>query len=1139
MRLRQEFLDALKECGASAAQGISSFEGTNENQALRSSDPLETYRQQAGEEVHKTGDQGRRERRSAAASAATPFGNAEGNGAQGENLQYSSAMESIRNERAAFGRVAGAPHDLVEVSSSLGSTEARAEKEEAWWEGEKKSGSQRQVPRRGEVAHENGATRLQIEQGCQGDGADHHRMAKRQQQFTPGGEKRQGATMVAVAAVEEEGMQAQRSEVRRAAVGGAGRESEERGSAETNGADAKVMYGEDDGMEIAGPARSGEARPGGIQRGVADGDLEAKDGYWPGERSQSRRRRPQDACGMVVPLEGCAEAAPGQNQGAEVEVGNTGVWEHMAGEDGTPTGGTIMKVVIAGIEVSVPLPPDTFCAWRHRASPAGPPDAEDGEDNNRGRSSRTKTADRHPVAFTTNSESEATGGVAPSAGRPGRDDRTRSSSTQRAFSSANAVEGIAKVGASEDDQQRPDADTKRPFALGEDGDDNVGAGGVLSAGDNISAAGSSPALASGSYDKTFAVGHKGDANTDGEHHQRRRSSCQAAVVVTSTKPVTAAEEEVRQIEDGTRSRRSSQRHVHLGSAPLDEALTDRPGKLHSHHYPVGPTSADSVDVAVAVDGDTARNTQVTAASGAAGAPGEAAGGGTSANADGKDGNEAYFASSSEEENENKDEDAGAAAKENTQPPTDEAEGRNPRDNSTDGGVFDNSRRSFGTWGSSSLIEEDQTPAAAASAFAGGVGWRRLRRDTVTALVRQLGRVTAGRDRTRQQSWPRTDKDGEDCYLPPTPPLRQRLHHHHRRQSTPAPSPVTAATAPASYHDAEGGGGASLGEEFYGSGRRRHSESSRRRKSGGSSGIVDNSGGGGGRKAGGDIDKVRLEAIQAAGGMPFGFPVDNRCGGDGDDDCGGVVIGGRGGGRGEKGTGERTAAGTATTSATAIGHAGKPRGQENTPPEPRRQASETTIAAFDSEVRPISIPSPVVGPRGEGNGPRHPATTSAAGSGTRPVAGGSGYLPPGGQQGSSRVDATGLSVISIPSPAGQFGCSPMPRSIRQAALLMRGAIRSLVRLALLNAWKRWTQNELRPLLPPQGPAAPPAATTDQSRSERRRQAGEARLFVSVGEAGGGKGGGGNGDACAEQVDVGAEEDEAKEDMWRRRQALLRE
>ncbi|CAN0280409.1 unnamed protein product, partial [Ectocarpus sp. 8 AP-2014] len=474
MRLRQEFLDALKECGVSAAQGISSFEGSDENQALRSSARLETHRQQADRDVRETGEQGRRERRSAAASTATPLGKAEGDGAQGENLLYSSAKESSRNKHAAFGRVVGAPHNLVEVPSSLGPAEARAEKEQARWEGEKERGSQRQVPRRGEAAFKNGATRLKIERGRQGEGADHHRMAKRQQRVILGGEKRQGTTMVAVAAVEEEGMRDQRPDARRVVLGGAGREPEERGSAETNRADGMVIDGEDDGMEIDRPARSGEARPGGIQRGVADVDLETTDGHWPGERSVSRRRRRQDAGGGAVPVEGGAEAAPGQNQGAGVEVGNTGVWEHMEGEDGTPTGGTIMKVMIAGIEVSVPLPPEAFCAWKQRASPARLPGAEDGESDDRGSSSSrtqavaTATTDRRPVAFTTNSKSEATRGAAPGAASLGRDDRTRSSSTPRAFSSANAVEGIAKVGASEDDQQRPDADTTRPFALGKD-----------------------------------------------------------------------------------------------------------------------------------------------------------------------------------------------------------------------------------------------------------------------------------------------------------------------------------------------------------------------------------------------------------------------------------------------------------------------------------------------------------------------------------------------------------------------------------------------------------------------------------------------------------------------------------------------
>lgn len=108
--------------------------------------------------------------------------------------------------------------------------------------------------------------------------------------------------------------------------------------------------------------------------------------------------------------------------------------------------------------------------------------------------------------------------------------------------------------------------------------------------------------------------------------------------------------------------------------------------------------------------------------------------------------------------------------------------------------------------------------------------------------------------------------------------------------------------------------------------------------------------------------------------------------------------------------------------------------------------------------------------------------------------------------------------------------------RPSPVLPSAPARSLVRRALLNAWKRWRQNELPPLQPPLGPAAPPAATTDQNRSERRTHAGEAGPTVRVGEAGGKKGDGGNGGAPVE-VDAGVEEDEAKEDMWRRRQALL--
>lgn len=236
-------------------------------------------------------------------------------------------MASSRTERAAFGRVEGVPHNPVEGSSSHVPAEAHAEKEQTRWEGEGDKGSQRQVPRRGEVAHPDGATHLQTMQGHRGEGVDHHRTAKRQQQFIPGGEKRQGGTIVTVAA----GTQAQRPDARRVAVGGAGIEPEVRGSAEVNRANGMVIDGEDDGIEIARPTRSEGARPGGIQRGGDDGDSETTDGYWREERSLSRQRR-RNAGGVAVPVGGGAEAAPGQSQGAGVEVGNTGVWEHMEGQ---------------------------------------------------------------------------------------------------------------------------------------------------------------------------------------------------------------------------------------------------------------------------------------------------------------------------------------------------------------------------------------------------------------------------------------------------------------------------------------------------------------------------------------------------------------------------------------------------------------------------------------------------------------------------------------------------------------------------------------------------------------------------------------------------------------------------------------
>ncbi|CAN0121242.1 unnamed protein product, partial [Laminaria digitata] len=87
---------------------------------------------------------------------------------------------------------------------------------------------------------------------------------------------------------------------------------------------------------------------------------EAKDSREGVNRSN---RRSQGNCDQG---KGCAE----DSRDRGVEIGNSGVWEHVTGEEGTPTGGTIMKALIAGISVSIPVPAEAFCAWENRASPA-------------------------------------------------------------------------------------------------------------------------------------------------------------------------------------------------------------------------------------------------------------------------------------------------------------------------------------------------------------------------------------------------------------------------------------------------------------------------------------------------------------------------------------------------------------------------------------------------------------------------------------------------------------------------------------------------------------------------------------------------------------------------------------------------
>ncbi|CAM9918802.1 unnamed protein product, partial [Scytosiphon promiscuus] len=118
----------------------------------------------------------------------------------------------------------------------------------------------------------------------------------------------------------------------------------------------------------------------------------------------------------------------------------------------------------------------------------------------------------------------------------------------------------------------------------------------------------------------------------------------------------------------------------------------------------------------------------------------------------------------------------------------------------------------------------------------------------------------------------------------------------------------------------------------------------------------------------------------------------------------------------------------------------------------------------------------------------------------------------------------------------MGCSPRPRSTRQAALLMRGAVRSLVRFALLSAWRKWRQVELTPRPASQSKLSAPGDGSVSRREMRRRGRGGKMADNAAGE------GCREGDRAEWEVEgpaaaTAAAAAEEKEAMWKERQALL--
>lgn len=288
----------------------------------------------------------------------------------------------------------------------------------------------------------------------------------------------------------------------------------------------------------------------------------------------------------------------------------------------------------------------------------------------------------------------------------------------------------------------------------------------------------------------------------------------------------------------------------------------------------------------------------------------------------------------------------------------------------------------------------------------------------------------------RNTWPRryNDNDNNDDHdddsnfcLPSSPPLRRRLHHRQHPASTSAPVPAAAAAAaqPSTLSPsyAANGDANSPRDEYHHHHHhpnRRSSRSSHNRRSGDNGGGV---GGGDTNEGGGESDDDRhWEIVQEAtgGDNSWGVPTEN-------------AAGRRFGGRGYYGGGFSGPAveGTPDRAGAVLGTANERKQfrQEISSREWRRQqASEQKTTRFDAAAGYNSIPSPAGLQRSR-------AGVEMEGSSCTPFTADNQYLST-----TRKPEAASFDINSIPSPAGQAGCSPKPRSTRQAALLMRGAIR---------------------------------------------------------------------------------------------------
>ena len=366
-----------------------------------------------------------------------------------------------------------------------------------------------------------------------------------------------------------------------------------------------------------------------------------------------------------------------------------------------------MKASIAGILVSIPLPQEAFCAWKKRVLASSSPTNDGNTDD---RNSRT---DGHHSSRATAPTADKAALDAPTSAPPPYQDRSRTS-LPPAYSSTKANAGGGGATRNEVVHRLNNTGTTE-----------------------------SPALRKGSTGAT--VGDSSAGTSSGDQERRGRNCCSS--LPTPDGPATpplpppppphapAPVAAIPLMVDGAGARENNPR-TSLGQDPR----AARPGEYGKARETVGgdgdpPAFRSDVYTVVESEIDGTLTPALAAANEAGGRSGAA---GQRTARGGAAGARPGPASHATADKRTRITPGGERANKNAALPAEEQ--TIVRKESVDGGAGEGTaqRAVPAAWGTGDRVNDDRAANAAASAIA-GVGWRNLRRDTVTALVRQLGR----------------------------------------------------------------------------------------------------------------------------------------------------------------------------------------------------------------------------------------------------------------------------------------------------------------------------------------------------------------------------------------------------------------